>query len=412
LESENEFLRAASVAISAEQHKSGFYYRIRNDIINTVLYEDQTADIHFMRQALTLAAKGEGFVEPNPMVGCVIVKNGEVIGSGYHTRYGAAHAEIEALRNAAARRPETDLAGATCYVTLEPCSHYGKTPPCAEAVINSGIRRVVAATGDPNPLVSGKGFALLRQAGISVTENVLREEAEYLNAPYLMRLTQNRPWVHAKWAMTLDGRLASKTRSSQWISGEEARKTVHQLRSRMDAVITGIGTVINDDPLLTVRLSEPDRIGSKTPLRIVMDSGGSVSPDCRLVQTAKEVPVLIVTKKELPPEKDKTLKESGCEILRLPGDHADQCRLLLQNLAERKMTNVLLEGGCGLFGTFFDLSCIDEIHAFVSPKLIGGSSAVPVIGGDGIAAMPLAVRLAAPEVRLLGEDIYVHGRLR
>jgi len=367
----------------------------------TLCEQVQMNDIDFMRQALDLAKKGEGYVEPNPMVGCVLVRDGQIIGQGYHTQFGCAHAEVEAIQSA-----NTDLTGATCYVTLEPCSHYGKTPPCAQAILHTGIRRVVVAMRDPNPVVNGKGIQLLREAGLSVTEHVLEEEARWLNAPYFTLLHKNRPWIHAKWAMTLDGRLAAKTLDSQWISGEESRKIVHQLRSRMDAIVIGAGTAKHDNPMLTVRLDESDRCGNKVPYRVVL---GDISPESQLVRTAREVPVLIVTETEDPT----TLRQweaSGCEVLRQ--SCRQTIRSLLEHFASRKWTHVLVEGGGQVFGTFFDAQCIDEVHAFIAPKLIGGESAVPVIGGEGLEKMSLAALLESPEMKFAGQDVYIRGRIR
>ena len=360
-----------------------------------------------MRQALELAKKGEGRVEPNPMVGCVLVQDGQIIGQGYHTQFGHPHAEIEAIRSANTH-PTADLTGATCYVTLEPCSHYGKTPPCTEAILQTGIRRVVVAMRDPNPDVNGKGIRLLQEAGLAVTEHVLEEEARRLNAPYLTLLEKNRPWIHAKWAMTLDGRLAAKTHDSQWISCEESRQIVHQLRSRMNAIVIGAGTAMYDDPMLTVRLDESERLGNKVPCRVVLDSSGILSPDSRLVQTARQVPLLIVTETE-DPVKHQHWEENGCEILNLPRQE-NFVRLLLEYFASKKWTHVLIEGGRQVFGAFFDAQFIDEVHAFIAPKLIGGDSAISVIGGEGLAEMSLAATLESPIIELVGQDIYVHGR--
>jgi diaminohydroxyphosphoribosylaminopyrimidine deaminase/5-amino-6-(5-phosphoribosylamino)uracil reductase len=370
-------------------------------------------DNDFMRQALELAKKGEGYVEPNPMVGCVLVREGQVLGQGYHTQFGQAHAEVEAIRSA-----NVDLAGATCYVTLEPCSHVGKTPPCVQAILQTGIRRVVVAMRDPNPVVNGTGIRLLQEAGLSVTEHVLEKEARWLNAPYLTLLQKNRPWIHAKWAMTIDGRLAAKTYDSQWISGESSRKIVHQLRSRMDAIVIGAGTAKYDDPMLTVRLDEFERCGSKTPYRVVWDLSGSLSPESQLVRTAREVPVLMVTQSD-DVNNLRPLEESGCEILRLPlpshrnaQSYTDALYMFLEHCASRKWTHLLVEGGRRMFGTFFDAKCIDEVHVFVAPKLIGGESAVPVIGGEGREKMSLAALLEAPTSTLSDQDIYIRGRMK
>jgi len=364
-------------------------------------------DNDFMRQALELAKKGEGYVEPNPMVGCVLVRDGQVIGQGFHTQFGQAHAEVEAIRSA-----RTDLTDATCYVTLEPCSHDGKTPPCVQAILQTGLQRVVVAMRDPNPLVNGNGIRLLQEAGLSVTEHVLEEEARWLNAPYLTLLQKNRPWIHAKWAMTLDGRLAAKTHDSQWISGEASRKLVHQLRSRMDAIVIGAVTAKHDDPLLTVRLDESERHGNKMPCRVILDSSGSLSPESQLARTAREVPVLLVTQTD-DVQKLRPLEESGCEILRLPSSsRRDSLRLFLEHGASRKWTHLLVEGGRQILGAFFDAKCMDEVHAFIAPKLIGGESAIPVIGGEGIEKMSLAALLESPTSQLSEQDIYIRGRIR
>ena len=364
-------------------------------------------DSGFMRQALELAKKGEGFVEPNPMVGCVIVRDNQIIGQGYHRQYGQSHAEVEAIRSVNAGLTG-DLTGAACYVTLEPCSHYGKTPPCVQAILQTGIRRVVVAMRDPNPQVNGRGIQILQEAGLDITEHVLEEEARWLNAPYLTLLEKSRPWIHVKWAMTLDGRLAAKTNDSRWISGEESRKVVHQLRSRMDAIVIGAGTAMYDDPMLTVRLDESERLGNKTPCRVVLDSRGTLSPESRLVQTARQVPVLIATTTN-DSQKLRQWEMGGCEVLHLPGR---EIHPLLEHFAMRRWTHILVEGGQQVFGAFFDSQCIDEVHAFIATKLIGGGSAVPVIGGEGLAKMSQAASLESPEMKLTGNDFYIRGRIR
>jgi diaminohydroxyphosphoribosylaminopyrimidine deaminase/5-amino-6-(5-phosphoribosylamino)uracil reductase len=277
-----------------------------------------------------------------------------------------------------------------------------------DAILKTGIRRVVIAMRDPNPAVNGKGIQLLQEAGLSITEHVLEEESRWLNAPYLTLLEKNRPWIHAKWAMTLDGRLAAKTHDSQWISGEESRKVVHQLRSRMDAIVIGAGTAMQDDPMLTVRLDESDRCGNKRPYRVVLDSSGLLSPESQLVRTARKVPVLIVTETE-ETRKLRQWEESGCEFFHLPRGE-NFIHQLLEHFASRKWTHVLIEGGRKVFGTFFDAKCIDEVHTFIAPKLIGGESALPVVGGEGLEKMSLAALLEAPAVKIVGQDIYVRGR--
>ncbi len=374
------------------------------------------ADVPFMRRALELACQGQGRVEPNPMVGCVLVQNDQVVGEGFHRQFGGPHAEIEALRSAGNRAGAATL-GATAYVTLEPCSHYGKTPPCCEAIVAAGIRRVVVAMRDPNPAVNGRGIDFLRRNGIEVTENILEREARDLLAPYLTLLEKQRPWIIAKWAMTLDGRTASRTGDSRWISGEQSRLIVHRLRGRVDAILVGTGTLRTDDPSLTVRLPAGEE-QARTPLRVALDGRAEISMQSRLVKTANETPVLIVVGDEAEPEKIEQLRRAGCEVLQVhsePGTERDmvfrqRLERLLRTLAEREMTNLLVEGGSQVFGLLFDLRLIDEVHAFIAPKLIGGSQAVPVIAGRGLAEMEFPCRLIAPQVSTVDGDIYVCAR--
>lgn len=355
-----------------------------------------------MRRALDLAVQGQGAVEPNPMVGCVIAHGAEVIGEGWHQRFGGPHAEIEALKIAGPR-----AAGATLYVTLEPCCHHGKTPPCTEAIMAAGIRRVVAAMADPFPKVAGGGFQQLTAAGIEVTCGLLENEARELNAPYLKRLNTGRPWVIAKWAMTLDGKIASRVGSSRWISSELSRAEAHGLRGRVDAILIGSRTAAADDPLLTVRPP-----GLRTPLRVVFDSQATLAPDSRLVATARETPLLVAVASDAPAAHCQTLHAAGCEVLPLPGsNHQERLLALLDELGRRQHTNLLVEGGGQLLGALFDQGQIDEVHVFIAPKLIGGATAVTPIAGLGLADMPAAQGLRQVEIRQLGPDIYIRGRL-
>ncbi|MDR2116203.1 MAG: bifunctional diaminohydroxyphosphoribosylaminopyrimidine deaminase/5-amino-6-(5-phosphoribosylamino)uracil reductase RibD [Planctomycetaceae bacterium] len=369
-------------------------------------------DEQFMNRALELAKRGQGFVEPNPMVGCVLAKNGKIIGEGFHTQFGKAHAEIEALHDTCCRYGENAAAGATCYVTLEPCSHYGKTPPCTSALQASGIKRIVVAMRDPNPVVNGKGLKILHNTGIEITEHVLEKEARSLNAPYLTLLEKQRPWIVAKWAMTLDGRSASQTGNSQWISNQTSRKIVHCLRSRMDAIMIGSQTALRDNPDLTVRF---DTVAPRTPIRIVLDSNAAMTTEYRLVQTARQVPVLLVVNPNAPEKQIKMLQNAGCEIFSIPSeknkpDYQERTKILMEYLAQRKITNLLVEGGKQLFGTLFDMQLIDEVHVFIAPKLIGGESAYPAIGGTGLIKMEQAWKLESPEIQIVEQDVYVHGR--
>ncbi|MDR0871352.1 MAG: bifunctional diaminohydroxyphosphoribosylaminopyrimidine deaminase/5-amino-6-(5-phosphoribosylamino)uracil reductase RibD [Planctomycetaceae bacterium] len=412
---------------------------------------EEANDIQLMRRAVVIARSGEGFVEPNPMVGCVLAKDGQIISEGFHRKFGGDHAEIEAL-NTAGKKAD----GATCYVTLEPCSHHGKTPPCTDALINAGVKQVVIGMRDPNPVVHGRGIAKLQQAGIKIIEGILENEVLELNAPYLTLFQKNRPFITAKWAMTLDGRLASWTGSSHWISGEASRQAVHRLRGRMDAIMIGTHTAVRDDALLTVRLeTQPvddvphrritDPTAPKVPLRVVLDSFADVSLESRLVQTAKEIPVLIVSSPDAPAEKVAAMEKAGCEILRLPqrvpkinpqynrkrdfrreqgtreippeqsavaAVHRERTVMLMEHLAKRQITNLLVEGGSEVFGTLFDMQYIDEVHVFIAPKLIGGEAAVPAVAGAGLPEMEFAKRLDNPKIEIIEQDVYVHGRLR
>lgn len=364
---------------------------------------DATADSEFISQAIELARQGQGLVEPNPMVGCVITRDGQVVGRGYHQRFGGPHAEVEALRDAgeAAR-------SATAYVTLEPCCHQGKTGPCTQALIEAGLARVVVGCEDPNPKVAGQGLDELRKAGIEVVSDVLRDEAQRLIAPFAKLITTGRPWVIAKWAMTLDGKIATHTGSSQWISGEASRAMVHQLRGRVDAVLVGRGTVEADDPLLTARPAGP-----RTATRIVLDSRASLATDSQLIGSIDAAPLLVAVGDAAPEGDRRRLTDLGAEVLPLEGaTRSEQLSSLLDELGARQLTNVLVEGGGEVLAALLELREIDEIHAFVAPKLVGGQSAATPIGGVGIAAMHDAMQLAHVDVTCSGEDVYVHGLVR
>ena len=364
---------------------------------------DQPAlDLWHMQRALDLAAQGQGFVEPNPMVGCVIARGAEIVGEGWHRRFGQAHAEVEALRVASAR-----ARGATLYVTLEPCCHHGKTPPCTRAVLAAGVARVVAAMADPFPKVAGGGLAELRAAGVEVQAGVLENLARRLNAPYLKLLAAGRPWVVAKWAMTLDGKIAARTGDSRWISSPASRQLVHQLRGRMDAIIVGRGTAAADDPRLTARPPGP-----RTALRVVADTRASLSLKSRLVRTAGEVPVLVAVGPEAASADCARLQAAGCQVMVCDGP-TPQARLeaLLDELGQRRMTNVLVEGGSRLLGSLFDARLIDEVHAFIAPTLAGGAQAPSPIAGEGIEAISAALALEDIVIREVGGDLYLHGRV-
>jgi diaminohydroxyphosphoribosylaminopyrimidine deaminase/5-amino-6-(5-phosphoribosylamino)uracil reductase len=352
----------------------------------------------WMARALGLAEKGRGYVEPNPLVGAVIVQEDRVVGEGWHERYGEAHAEVNALAQAG-----DSARGATLYVTLEPCCHQGKTPPCTEAIVRSGIQRVVAAMTDPFPQVAGQGVARLEQAGIAVEIGLKEKEAKRLNAPYLKLLRTGRPYVHAKWAMTLDGKIATHTGDSRWITGDAARRRTHELRGRMDAIIVGIGTVLADDPRLTVRPPGP-----RVPIRIVLDSRGRLPKTANLVKTAGEVPVLVVT---LPTASSaEELHAMGCATLGLPdgGNDRPDILVLLDELGRRRMTNVVVEGGAEVLGSFFYAQAVDEVHTFIAPRIAGGN-AKTAVAGRGVEKIADALPLAEWKIEQLGPDVLLHG---
>jgi diaminohydroxyphosphoribosylaminopyrimidine deaminase/5-amino-6-(5-phosphoribosylamino)uracil reductase len=331
----------------------------------------------------------------------VIAQGAEIIGEGFHRRFGQAHAEVEALRMAGDR-----ARGATLYVTLEPCCHQGKTPPCTRAVIASGVRRVVVAMQDPFPEVQGRGIAVLREAGLTVDAGLLESESRSLNAPYLKLIETGRPWIMAKWAMTLDGKIATRCGESRWISNPQSREIVHALRGRVDAVMVGRGTATRDDPLLTARPPGP-----RTALRIVLDTQGSLDAKSQLVGTARQSPVLVAVGRESSAADRARLIDAGCEVfVCLGASHAERLDALLDELGRRRLTNVLVEGGGRLLGGLFDRDAIDEVHVFLAPKLIGGSEAPSPIAGAGIAEMSAALRLETPRTRTVGDDLYITAR--
>lgn len=360
-------------------------------------------DSHWMTRALELAERGRGAVEPNPLVGCVIVRGGELVGEGWHQRFGGPHAEIEALRIARERAE-----GATVYVTLEPCSHHGKTPPCVDALLAARPARVVMAMEDPFLQVAGRGLAALRDAGVEVLVGVHEDAARRLNAPYLTRLCHQRPWVIAKWAMTLDGRLAARGGDSRWISGERSRARVHALRGRMDAILVGVGTVVADDPLLTARPP-----GLRVPVRVVVDPTLRIPDRARLLATLDEAPLLLAARADADAGRAESLRRLGAEVWTTEAaEPADLIRGLLAELARRGMTNVLAEGGAGLFGSLLDARLVDEAHAFIAPRIVGGADAIPVIGGLGVPRMSDALQLDEVEWECLDGDLYVRGLTR
>lgn len=358
-------------------------------------------DEDYMRYALELAEKGCGFVNPNPMVGAVIVKEGQIIGRGYHEAYGGPHAERNALAGCS-----SPPAGATLYVNLEPCCHYGKNPPCTEAVIESGISRVVIGSRDPNPLVSGKGIGILRDRGIEVVDGVLEQECDRLNEVFFHYITNRTPYVVMKYAMTLDGKTAAHTGLSQWITGEEARRHVHKSRRRYAAVMVGAGTVRKDDPMLTCRLE-----GGRNPLRIICDTHLTIPLTSHVVATADEIPTIIATCSE-DGDRIKEYETRGCRVMNTGerGGFTDLKELMGQ-LGEAGIDSVLLEGGSALNWSALEAGIVNRVQAYVAPKLFGGAKAYTPVAGLGVDAPDSACLLRDMRVQRLGEDWLIEGEV-
>ncbi|KKM12961.1 DeoR faimly transcriptional regulator [Clostridiales bacterium PH28_bin88] len=357
-----------------------------------------------MRRALELAGKAMGWTSPNPMVGAVIVKEGRIVGEGYHQRAGTPHAEVHALRRAGEQ-----ARGATLYVTLEPCSHYGRTPPCTEAVIRAGITRVVAAMTDPNPLVAGRGLAALREAGIQVEVGLLGHEAARLNEVFVKYITTGLPWVVMKAAMTMDGRIATRTGHSRWVTGEESRLHVHRLRHRYDAIMVGIGTVLADNPLLTTRLPEHE---GKQPLRVILDSRLRLPVDARVVRDTSDAGTLVATTERHDPGKKAALEERGVEVAVIPGlGPRVDLPALMRLLGQRQITGILLEGGSEVNAAALAAGIVDKTLFFIAPKIVGGAGAPGPVGGKGVSTMEKAQRLKDVTVERFGPDLLVSGYL-
>ena len=352
-----------------------------------------------MRRALALAELGRGAVEPNPMVGAVVVDaTGQVVGEGWHARFGGPHAEVVAFAAAGER-----ARGGTLYVSLEPCCHVGKTPPCTDSVLHSGVSRVVVAGVDPFPKVAGGGIGILRAAGLTVDVGLCEAEARSLNAPYFKLLSAGQPWVIAKWAMTLDGKIATRVGDSKWISNEESRRRVHELRGQVDAVLVGRGTVIADDPLLTARPAGP-----RVAARAVLSASGELPVRSQLADTARDVPVIVFTRagNEV---RLKGWADAGAEVVAL----AD-CTVpaILSDLGRRRFTNVLVEGGAGVLGAFHDADGIDEVRAYIAPKLVGGVTAPGPMAGQGFARIADSTRFDEVSVTAVGSDVCITARRR
>ena len=375
----------------------------------TNLQTPTAADAVFMARALQLAARGLFTTGINPRVGCVLVKDGQIVGEGWHERAGEGHAEVMALREA--ERRGNDAKGATAYVTLEPCAHHGKTPPCAEALIKVGVSRVVAAMEDPNPLVAGQGLALLQQAGIEVAAPLMAAEAEALNIGFVKRMCQGKPWVRLKMAGSLDGRSALANGQSQWITGSEARADGHRFRARAQAIITGVGTLIADDPLLTVRDVERPlgQLGQPVPLapslRVVVDSHLRMPTTARILQGG-----CLVATASIDPDKTAALRAAGADVICLPdADGRVDLAALLDHLAERGVNEVHVEGGSRLSGVFLKSGLVDELLFYMAPTLLG-SDARGWFDDLNLTSLDQKVALKFEDVRMVGPNLRILAR--
>ncbi len=352
-----------------------------------------------MSRALAEAAKGRGWVEPNPMVGAVVARDGAIVASAHHERFGGPHAEVLALAQAG-----EGARGGVLYVTLEPCCHHGKTPPCTDLVLASGVARVVAAMSDPFPQVAGQGLAILSEAGLDVSVGLEGAAARALNAPYLKRLFTGRPHVLAKWAMTLDGKAATASGDSRWISNETSRAVVHRTRGVMDAILVGVGTVLADDPELTARPPGP-----RVAARIVLDPEASIPLSSRLVNSARDTPLVIAVNERASESTRRQLAERGAQILSFEGSGRIPIGPLLDELGRRGDTNLLVEGGGRVLGSFLDDAAVDAVDVFIAPLIEGGDNPKSPARGRGVDLMRLATRLERVQTEVLGDDLRIQG---
>ena len=370
---------------------------------------DLMTDRDYMQRAIELARRGEGWVNPNPLVGAVIVKDGRVIAEGWHHKYGELHAERDALR--ALKEPAE---GSTIYVTLEPCCHYGKQPPCTLAIMEHGISRVVIGSRDPNPLVAGKGVRMLREHGITVVEDFMREECDALNPVFFHYITTGRPYVKMKYAMTADGKIATKTGASKWITSEEARELVHDWRNACRGIMAGIGTVLADDPLLNCR-----RPGGRDPVRIICDSRLRIPEDSQICRTAQKYETIVACAlsedAERRPEemraKAERLRQQGVEVWSVPAqDGSVDLKELVKRLGKRGIDSILLEGGGTLNESALRAGIVQEVNAFVAPKIFGGKARSPV-EGTGVEVPQEALQMEMKQVRQVGKDLLITYRI-
>ncbi len=362
-------------------------------------------DKKYMKRAIELAILGTGCTNPNPLVGAVIVKNDKIISEGHHELCGSHHAEINALNNAT-----EDVIGATMYVTLEPCSHHGKTPPCADAIVKSGMAKVVIGMMDPNPLVAGKGIKILKSNGIEVITGVMEKEVRKINEIFIKYITTKMPFCIMKTAMTLDGKIASKTGDSKWITNEKSRAYVHELRNRLSAIMVGVGTVLKDDPMLTTRLN---KINSLDPIRIIVDSNARTPIDAKVFNNNSKADTIIACTENADKSKIEVFKKMGAKVI-ITQEINGRVDLiyLMKTLGEMKIDSVLLEGGGELNYSALESGIVDKVLIFIAPKIIGGSSCKTPIGGIGKDFMKEALRLKNISVKKFDDDIMIEGDVK
>ncbi len=369
-----------------------------------------TDRLHLQR-AIGLAARGEGAVSPNPLVGAVVARGEQVIGQGFHERVGGEHAEVNAIADCG----DADLSEATLYVSLEPCCHEGRTPPCTEAILDAGIRRVVIASDDPTEKASGRGLGILRDEGVEVViaDGELASSARLLNQPFRKHARAGRPWVLFKSAMTLDGKVATRAGDSQWISGEQSRERAHRWRLALDAVIVGIGTVLADDPQLTARPQGAEAERERQPQRVIFDSLARLPLDSRLISDAPEIPLTVVVSRAADRAATDALEAAGAHVIVAAGENEPaKIRNALDQLGATGITSALLEGGPHLAGAFLDAGEIDEIRLFLAPILLGGRTARDPLEGEGVERISDAMKALTLECERVGEDLMISARLR
>lgn len=367
---------------------------------------DENTELHkgFMKRALRLAMRGRGQTSPNPLVGAIVVLEGEIIAEGFHEVLGGPHAEVSALKDAGNRAK-----GATLYVTLEPCNHYGRTPPCTHAVLDAGIKRVVVGMADPNPHVKGSGADFLRSKGVPVQVGVLENECRLINQPFIKHSTTGIPFVTIKAAATLDGRIATRSGDARWISNERSRRFVHRLRHALDGILVGIETALRDNPLLTSRL--PGKKAVRQPTRIVLDAALRLDPASRLVETAREAPLWAACSEDAPDQSERRLLDAGVEVLRLPSEGGRiDLSALLRELGRRRLTSLLVEGGSRVIGSFIRSRQADDFFLFYAPKILADGEGIPMIQGSVCEEMADATPVYDLRVRRFGGDVMLSGR--